>query len=234
VQASPFEFRHRFWVIAAIFAIGFLLYNVDRQNAAARLVHWALPASAEADRRALRAVFYAAAGAVVLGALLRTWASAFLRTEVVHDQRLHADRLTADGPYRFVRNPLYLGLLLLSVGIAPLASGLGALWIVAAMTVFQLRLVFREEQALTASLGESYRRYAAAVPRLMPALTPQLPSSGAAPRWRSALLGEAFVWMFAVASLIFAHTVNLRLYGAVCLGALVVYLVLRRRLVPAT
>ena len=46
---------------------------------------------------------------VFLAAGLRTWGAAYLRTEVVHDTAQHSEALVADGPFRYTRNPLYLG-----------------------------------------------------------------------------------------------------------------------------
>lgn len=37
---------------------------------------------------------------------IRTWATAYLGSEIVFDLNLHTNRLVADGPYRYVGNPL--------------------------------------------------------------------------------------------------------------------------------
>ena len=55
-----------------------------------------------------RIVIVAGALLVFLGAGLRTWGAAYLRTEVVHDTAQHSQALVADGPFRYTRNPLYL------------------------------------------------------------------------------------------------------------------------------
>ena len=62
---------------------------------------------------------------VTLAGLLRTWAAAYLHSDVVHDLKLHSEKLVADGPYRFMRNPLYLGSLMLTIGIGCSPAGLG-------------------------------------------------------------------------------------------------------------
>src|SRR5439155_18751770 len=145
VIASDFEFRRRFWIIFAIFAVAFSCYFLDHKNAVAAAVDGA------------DAVYHAAFGVAALVAFvaagIRTWASAYLKTEVVKDPSVRTERLVADGPYRYVRNPLYLGTLLLAVAFAPLASRLGAVVLMVGMAGFIARLIGREEQALLASQG---------------------------------------------------------------------------------
>lgn len=74
--------------------------------------------------------------------------------------------LTAAGPYRLTRNPMYVGLCLGYLGIA-LAGD--SLWAVAALIpvalVLHYGVVAREEAYLEAKFGESYTRYKAATRR---------------------------------------------------------------------
>jgi hypothetical protein len=114
----------------------------------------------------------------------------------------------ADGPYRHLRNPLYLGTVLLAIGIGLAASRSGFCLIVAGILVFNYRLIFREEAELAGTQGEAYRRFAAAVPRMFPSLIPKLPASGARPEWGQAVRGELFMWLFAASSAVFAATLN--------------------------
>jgi protein-S-isoprenylcysteine O-methyltransferase Ste14 len=90
--------------------IGFGLYNVDHMNFAQALLQ------SSQDTLLLRLMFGGGALLVFLAALLRTWATAYLRTEVVHDMSQHSEALVADGPYRYMRNPLYLANLPLIAG----------------------------------------------------------------------------------------------------------------------
>jgi hypothetical protein len=133
------------------------------------------------------------------GAGLRTWAAAYLRPEVMRDHRLHDERLTADGPFRRVRNPLYLGNILMAAGMGLSASRPGAAALVALMTLFGGRLILREEAALEAAQGEDYATYRAAVPRLLPALRARVPPSGNEPAWGPAFRAEVMIWFFALA-----------------------------------
>jgi protein-S-isoprenylcysteine O-methyltransferase Ste14 len=212
MRATEFEFRYRFWLIVLIFSVGFWLYAIDHVNAGEAVAQWiaghVLQSQHMADRSLLRAVFGCGALVVILAALIRTWAAAYLQSKVVHDSNLHAETLVADGPYRYVRNPLYLGGVLLAVGFGLLASRLGFAFIVAAMSLLYYRLIRREEAALLETQGQSYRQFLATVPRLIPSLQPRVPSAGAKPRWGQAFLGETFMWLFAFTASAFAATLS--------------------------
>lgn len=77
---------------------------------------------------------------------MRTWGAAYLRSEVVHDSNLRNETLVADGPFRYVRNPLYFGNVLLAAGMGLFASRLGWLILALGMVVFVYRLIGREER----------------------------------------------------------------------------------------
>ncbi len=122
-----------------------------------------------------------------------------MRSDVVHDPRVHDSRLVADGPYRYVRNPLYLGTILMAFGIAFAASRSGFVVLLVAITLFQYRLTLREERALKATQGEGYRLYLAAVPRLLPSLRPRVAAERDAAElgtgdWRGAVHVVALHW----------------------------------------
>ena len=70
------------------------------------------------------------------------------------------------GLYRWSRNPMYVGVLMILAGWA-LAFQLRALWIYAAavMTAFHLRVVIHEEPFLERTHGDAWLRYKASVPR---------------------------------------------------------------------
>lgn len=78
-------------------------------------------------------------------------------------------RLVARGLYRFVRNPMYVGVLLALLGEAWLFRS-SALLIYAAIvfTWEHLFVVFYEEPALRRKFGESYSDYLARTPRWIP------------------------------------------------------------------
>jgi len=210
MRATDFEFRYRFWIICAIFFLGFQLSRFDHGHVYSRAARWLAGVPRGADYSVRYAQIAIGVGAVVclLAALVRTWAGAYLHSSIIHDISFHSDRLVADGPFRHMRNPLYLGTVLLAAGMGVLASRLGFVFLVAAMFTFTLRLILREEANLTVTQGESYREYCARVPRLLPSIHARVPASGAKPDWWDGFTGEAFMWGCAVGVTILAVTRN--------------------------
>lgn len=107
---------------------------------------------------------------LVAGLVLRGWAIKTLGGYFTAAVRVSTDQpVVSAGPYRVLRHPSYTGLLLAMAGVG-LAS---ANWVgLTGMVVFTLAgLLWRihaEERALTSTLGDSYRAYAAQHKRLVP------------------------------------------------------------------
>ena len=216
LRATEFEFRIRFFIITGIFIGGFWCYALDPVNVSAmlaqRLMGHPVELGVAGDRHVVQVILALGAVLAVLAALVRTWATAYLKSEVVYDWKLHSEGLVADGPYRYVRNPLYLGGVLFDIGFAMTASRLGFVVIVGALTLFYYRLIAREESLLSEAQGESYRQFLKAVPRLAPSMSPRVAAGGLIPRWRQAVFGEIFMWLFAVALACFAATLSQRIF----------------------
>ena len=224
MSLRDWEFRFRFWTIALVFWAGFEAYAIDHVNIVVRLAAWMGLPPAEVPL-AMRVAFGAGAALTLAAAFVRTWAAAYLRSEVVHDGAVRSERLVADGPYRYVRNPLYLGSLLLAVSIGLMASLVGWLVIVLGMALVTRRLIAREEAALVASQGQAYRAYLDAVPRLVPSMRPRVPSGDQPARWSQAFLGEASMWIFAAAAIALAATLNRRVAFELIMFSVFVYAV---------
>jgi len=234
MASSNFEFKYRFWIFGALFCVAFSSYSIDHQNTGAMLAEWiARLRGTTATTMDYHAIFAVAALFCIAAALVRTWGTAYLDPEVMVDMQMHSSRLVADGPYRYVRNPLYFGNILLAIGFGLMASRIGFAVLVLGMVAFDYRLILREEAGIAASQGDSFRAYCAAVPRLLPALRPKLPTGGGVPNWRGGLLGEAFMWVMAAAVVAFAITLNLNVYFVVLAASFVVYAIclaiIRRR-----
>jgi protein-S-isoprenylcysteine O-methyltransferase Ste14 len=101
---------------------------------------------------------------IVVGEGIRTWAAGHL----VKDETL-----TAGGPYACVRNPLYLGSLLNTVGFLVVLGDwrLAAVFLVLALAIY-VPTVRQEEDYLRRMHGEAFDAYRAAVPGILPRATP--------------------------------------------------------------
>jgi protein-S-isoprenylcysteine O-methyltransferase Ste14 len=134
---------------------------------------------------------------IVLGALIaakgmvfRVWGAAYLGPATVIHRNMRGEALVANGPYRYVRNPLYIGLWAMTTALAFLMPPTGALFVLVAVPLFLLRLTLGEEAFLTGELGQPYLVYLRAVPRLVPHLPSTLPPTASKPQWFRAIFAE--------------------------------------------
>ncbi|HEV8247347.1 MAG TPA: isoprenylcysteine carboxylmethyltransferase family protein [Polyangiaceae bacterium] len=80
--------------------------------------------------------------------------------------------MVISGPYRYVRNPMILGIFLMLIGEAVgLHSRWIGLWFAMFFTGQQIYILFDEEPALRHRFGQQYLRYCREVPRWIPRLT---------------------------------------------------------------
>jgi len=99
-------------------------------------------------------------------------AGALFPPEVGAKEKGVPQRLVVEGPYRYVRNPLYDGDLCLIIGAALLTRS-WALALVAVLYLAQLALQLPfEERELGERFGVPYRRYCELVPRFVPRRSP--------------------------------------------------------------
>ncbi len=81
---------------------------------------------------------------------------------------LPSTALVATGPFLFSRNPLYVALTLMYVGLALLANALWVLvLIVPVLVVLHYGVVRREERYLETKFGDAYREYRSRVRRYL-------------------------------------------------------------------
>jgi protein-S-isoprenylcysteine O-methyltransferase Ste14 len=78
------------------------------------------------------------------------------------------DRIVDQGPYRWVRNPMYLGHLIFFAGLAWLLRSWAALAVLACHLVWFDRRARGDERHLAERFGESYREYCRRVRRWIP------------------------------------------------------------------
>jgi len=81
----------------------------------------------------------------------------------------HPKQLVVTGLYRFVRNPMYVGVLLILIGeILFLESRTLVLYAIGWFAFIHLNVLVHEEPVLRHKFGESYARYCSAVRRWIP------------------------------------------------------------------
>jgi len=80
------------------------------------------------------------------------------------------DRVLATGPYRYTRNPMYLGHLIFLLGLAVTFWSWFALILFAARALWFHARVLRDERQLHERFGGDYAAYCARVPRWIPGL----------------------------------------------------------------
>jgi len=106
---------------------------------------------------------------LILGEWLRLWAVGYAGGATRSRTVGAARGLVTAGPYAHVRNPLYLGNLLLSVGVCIIAN---VYWMIAVLLIGYFvqytPIITSEEAYLRQSHGSAYEAYYTAVPRFLP------------------------------------------------------------------
>jgi protein-S-isoprenylcysteine O-methyltransferase Ste14 len=196
MRASQLEFRLRLGIMAAILCLGFWSPWIETWGIGSRisLLEWS---ALELSRLGLfrftvatPAVIVCAVTIAALAAALRVWGTACLGPGVVNNIDMKASVVMAGGPFRYVRNPLYLGTWLMVVAMSFYMPVTGAFFAVIVIAFFLLRLILGEEAFLTGQLGDSFQLYLRSVSRLFPRLRTNLPSMPDRLHWGRALLAE--------------------------------------------
>jgi protein-S-isoprenylcysteine O-methyltransferase Ste14 len=101
------------------------------------------------------------------GLLLGGWAARlFHKHQTTIKPGQISNRLMSDGPYRFTRNPIYVGMVLVLAGVALLLGGLAA-WFVLPVFIWLIarNVIPVEESMLAERFGQEYHDYRARVRR---------------------------------------------------------------------
>ncbi len=110
---------------------------------------------------------------LVVGEAIRFWAVSYAGG-VTRTRQVGAPSLCTAGPFRYVRNPLYLGNMLMYTGIVLIAGAPSLLAMLITTWLFfivqYLLIISLEEETLTNLFGEAYLNYQRHVPRLIPRL----------------------------------------------------------------
>ena len=223
MRATAIEFRLRMLVNATIIILGFWAPWIEAWHIGRRisLLEWL---ALELSRTGIASFSIATTALLVLavliaakGVLFRVWGAAYLGPSTVQSTSMLAGGVMAAGPYRYMRNPLYIGLWCMVIALAFLMPVTGAAFAVILIAVFVLRLTLGEEAFLTAKLGDPYVAYLRAVPRFIPRLRGWPAPTGAKPHWLRALLTELTPIGILIAMVLYARNYDAKLAGRIIL-----------------
>ena len=113
--------------------------------------------------------FWPAIALVVLGVCILVWGRRTLVAGGTNvDPSLPSTAVVTSGPYRISRNPLYVGLAIVYLGLT-LAFDVwwGIVLLVLVLLVMHLGVIQREERYLERKFGDAYRQYRSAVRRYL-------------------------------------------------------------------
>lgn len=221
--AGSIEFKLRMPINAAIIILGFWAPWIEGWHIGRRmsLLGWL---ALELSRIGLASFAVATSLLLIVAALFaaaaasfRVWGSAYLGPSTVSNFNMLAGNVLVEGPYRYVRNPLYVGLWCMVMALAFLMPVSGALFAMVLITIFAIRLTLGEEAFLTRQLGQPYLAYLQAVPRFIPRLRGAPAAAGAKPEWLRASLSELTPIGIFVAIVVFSRNYDLELAGRVIL-----------------
>jgi protein-S-isoprenylcysteine O-methyltransferase Ste14 len=214
MNAATLVFRFRLVIFVLLYALGFFPPWDFHSGGSGTLWLAASTLIARAGwislASATLAVTVTALACLIAGAILRVWGTAYLGSGVMRDSALHGEGLMAAGPYRYLRNPLYLGAWFLALGTSILMPPDGAPFFLPVFSILVLLLITTEERFLSTKLGSAYQQYCLLVPRLLPRVNPGAAASSARPHWVQALLAETYPITFALCFAVFAWRYNAR------------------------
>lgn len=237
VSKTPWDFRMRGLVFGIIYGVGFFVGINLQVNLYHNLAPSYMLLGARWGDAGVHAFAIVAALLPLAGWLIRVWGASYLSSGIVWSEAVRTGQLRVAGPYRYVRNPLYLGNVLLALGIGLLGPPFATLIIVAGNLAFIYRLIAIEEHSLARAQGTAYEEYRKAVPRLWPRLTPApLPGSNQRPSLADGISGEVFSTGFALAMIYNAlfswRAPNMAILGPIFFAGFLLQLLVRLALRP--
>lgn len=142
---------------------------------------------------------------VGVGEMVRLWAAGHLRKN---------EQVTTTGPYAHVKNPLYLGSLMIMIGFGVMSRvyWLLAVGLVVFFSYYAPYKKHRESDRLRERFGEVWTAYDAAVPDYIPRLRPY--DRRGAERWQAGLVADNSEYGMAVAVVLGAAAIGLRWWMA--------------------
>ena len=111
-------------------------------------------------------------GGLIAGGLLRIWALSH-GGRCTRSRRAKAPKLITTGPYCYIRHPIYLGNLLIGLGMLFLSEAFSLTPLFLAFFALQHCIIIpAEEEFLKEKLGEGFDRYCESVPKYIPLALP--------------------------------------------------------------
>lgn len=107
----------------------------------------------------------------LLGESLRFWGVSIAGSETRTTGNVGATHLVTEGPFGYVRNPLYVGNILMYVGIGIMSNALMPWLPIITFFFFVVQyqlIVSREEEHLRSAFADEYPKYFEHVPRFFP------------------------------------------------------------------
>jgi S-adenosylmethionine-diacylglycerol 3-amino-3-carboxypropyl transferase len=120
------------------------------------------------DTVSIRYGYYIIAFLVLLASLIRMWAGSILSSETVMAFKIRNNTMMISGPYKFVRNPIYMADLIAFTSLSVCLRPIGLL-IPVLISIHYYQLIKYEEGNLELKFGEAYREYMLSVPAIIPA-----------------------------------------------------------------
>ena len=108
---------------------------------------------------------------VLCGEGIRFWGVSIAGSETRTTGKVGGTYLITNGPFAYVRNPLYVGNMLLYAGVGVMSMALMPWLLIIAMLWFYFQyhvIVVQEEEYLAERFGDEYQKYRRAVGRFVP------------------------------------------------------------------
>lgn len=134
---------------------------------------------------------------MLTGEWIRFWGVAYAGG-ATRTRNVGAPDLVTSGPFGYVRNPLYIGNMIMYAGAAVIANVWIPYLILAVVFYFATQYYFivkLEEQKLEELFKDEYMKYTQSVPRFLPRLRPVTASNPTQPNYKNALRSEKSTFM---------------------------------------
>lgn len=116
----------------------------------------------------------------LIGEAIRLWGVSWAGSETRTTGKVGGTYLIISGPFAYVRNPLYVGNILIYLGLGIMSYALFPYLQIIALLFFIIQyylIVKAEEEYLFNAFGEQYKKYFNNVPRFFPRFSPHRDSS---------------------------------------------------------